>query len=159
MSHSYDWIWNVFCFIFWSIECLLLPVVIILCIPVECVTGNITCELPIFWILFSSKHGIEEDFESSADGVPKAFSLGQHHRAGVKICATLFYLLYSLSNWILSGWSWRSFSSLWDSLTMQWSSLYLFVAVNSLNHKGAGFFCVPQGFQSLCISCHCHINS
>lgn len=33
---------------------------------------------------------MEDDFESSADGVPKSFSLGQHHRAGVKICATFF---------------------------------------------------------------------
>lgn len=96
MSHSYDWIRNVFCFIFWSIECLLLLVVIILCIPVECVTGNITCELPIFWILCSSKHGIEEDFESSADGVPKAFSLGQHHRAGVKILYFTFSTLFPI---------------------------------------------------------------
>lgn len=34
---------------------------------------------------------MEDDFESSADGVPKSCRLGQHHRAGVKICGTSFH--------------------------------------------------------------------
>lgn len=46
---------------------------------------------------------MKDDFETSADGVPTSFSLGQHHRAAVKICATLFHLLYSLSSSFLVG--------------------------------------------------------
>lgn len=42
---------------FSSTEYVLLPVVIILCIPVERVIGNITYELTIFWISDTSKHG------------------------------------------------------------------------------------------------------
>lgn len=72
------------------------PLAVILYISFEWVIGNITWDVPIFWILYNAKpqscHGTEHDAETSADGVPKSFSLGQRDRAAMKAWATSSHL-------------------------------------------------------------------
>lgn len=135
-SYRHDWIWNVLGFIFWTTECILLLVVIILCIPVEGVIDNITCEVTMFWMLDTSKpqscHGTEHDVETSAGGVPESLSLGQHHRAAMKTWATLSCLLCSLSNSHPSERSWRSLSLF--PVRCSFPGYAMFLGMNPLNH-------------------------